>query len=145
MIYLQHEGRSYMPLLSWKPEYSFNDEQTDSHHQKLFSLFNSVYENVMNSLDVDCVLPVIDELSEYTRHSFCLEELQMKENLFHDIDTHIAKHREFTQTIEALKSHFHDNNLEVTQELIVVLGKWLLRHVLIEDRKYAELSAGIGE
>lgn len=134
-----------MPLLSWKQEYSFNDEQIDSHHQKLFCLFNSLYENVMNSWDVDCVLPVIDELSEYTRCSFCLEELQMRENMFHDIDAHITKHREFTQTIEELKSHYHDNNLQVTQELIIVLGKWLLRHVLIEDRKYAELSAGIGE
>jgi hemerythrin-like metal-binding protein len=134
-----------MPLLSWKTEYSFNDEDIDSHHQKLFGLFNSVYENVMNSWDVDCVLPVIDELSEYTRCSFIAEEQQMIRNQFHDIDTHIARHREFTHKIEELKSHYHDNNLEVTRELIIVLGKWLLRHVLIEDRKYSELSTGIGE
>lgn len=99
----------------------------------------------MSSLNVDCVLPVIDELSEYTRCSFISEEQQMRTNQFHDIDTHIARHREFTLKIEELKTHYHDNNLEVTQELIVVLGKWLLRHVLIEDRKYAELSTGIGE
>lgn len=142
---MKHEVGTYMPLLSWKPEFSFNDEEIDSHHQRLFCLFNSVYENVMSSLNVDCVLPVIDELSEYTRCSFISEEQQMRTNQFHDIDTHITRHREFTLKIEELKTQYHDNNLEVTQELIVVLGKWLLRHVLIEDRKYAELSTGIGE
>jgi hemerythrin len=124
-----------MPLLSWKPEYSVHEAVLDNHHKRLFDLLNTVYENVMNSLEVNCVLPVIDELSEYTDSHFSAEERFMREKEFVAIDAHIAKHREFKHTIETMKAHYHGNNLEVTQELIIVLGEWLLNHVLKDDMK----------
>jgi hemerythrin-like metal-binding protein len=130
-----------MPLLSWKPGYSVNEVVLDSHHQELFCILNTVYENVMNSLEVDCVLPIIDKLSEYTRYHFSTEEQFMREKEFRELDDHIAKHREFTHTIEKLRTRYHDNDLEVTRELIIVLGDWLLRHVLKDDMRYSELSA----
>jgi hemerythrin-like metal-binding protein len=131
-----------MPLLSWKPEYSVNEVVLDCHHQKLFDLLNTVYDNVMNSLEVDYVLPVIDDLLKYTRLHFLAEEQYMRENAFHDIDAHISKHRGFTYTIERMKTHYHGNKLEVAQELIIVLGEWLLHHVIKDDMKYADLSSG---
>ena len=134
-----------MTLFSWKPEYSVNEAELDSHHQKLFSVLNSVYEHVMNSRKLDCILPKIEELSTYTKLHFSTEELYMLEHGFSEISDHIAKHREFAQTIDTLRSRFHDDNLEVTRELIVVLGEWLLCHVLKEDQKYSHLSTGLRE
>jgi len=67
----------------------------------------------------------------------------MREKEFHGIDEHIAKHKEFTQTVETLKTRYHDNDLDVTRELIIVLGEWLLHHVLRDDMMYSELPAGI--
>lgn len=130
-----------MSLFVWKPEYSVNEAVLDSHHQKLFSVLNSVYENVMNAPVVDRVLPKIDELSAYKRYHFATEELYMKEMGFPDIDGHVAKHREFTHKIEALRAEYRNNDLDVTRELIIVLGEWLLGHVLKEDRKYSEFTA----
>jgi len=132
-----------MPLLNWKPEYTVNDAVLDYHHQKLFDLLNSVYDNVMNSLEVDYVLPVIDELLKYTRLHFSAEEQYMREKSIQDIDAHISKHRGFTYTIEKMKTHYHGNKLEVAQELIIVLGEWLLHHVIKDDMKYADVSTGI--
>lgn len=128
-----------MSLFAWKPEYSVNEAVLDSHHQKLFHILNSVYENVMNSTEVESILPELDELLAYTRCHFSTEEQYMREKGFPDIDAHIAMHREFTHSIEALRSRYHDNDLEVTKELIIVLGEWLLRHVLREDKKYSQL------
>ena len=71
-----------MPLLCWEPEYSINEEVLDNHHRELFDLLNTVYENVMNSLEVDCVLPIIDRLSEYTGYHFAVEEQYMREKGF---------------------------------------------------------------
>lgn len=126
-----------MTLFAWKPEYTVNEATLDSHHQKLFSVLNSIYENVMNSSEVDCVLPKIDELSAYMSFHFSAEEQHMREKGFLEIDTHIAEHREFTHTIEALRARYHDDDLEVTKELIILLGDWLLGHVLKEDRKFS--------
>ena len=107
------------PLLSWKPEYSVNEAELDSNNMKLLDILNNLYENVMNSLEVDCVLPIIDELSQHTTSHFTAEEQHMREKEFHDIDAHITKHREFTNTIESLKAQNNGNNLEVAKELII--------------------------
>ena len=80
-----------MTLFAWKPEYSVNEAVLDDHHKKLFSVLNSVYENVMNSLEVDCILPTIDELSAYTRYHFVTEELYMREKGFPGIEDHIEE------------------------------------------------------
>lgn len=132
-----------MSLFSWKPDYSVHDATLDSHHQKLFTILNTVYEQVMNSPELDSILPMINELSEYTDYHFSAEEQYLKTLQFTGLDEHIAKHREFSRTIDALRNEYHNNDLEVSRELIIVLGEWLLRHVLREDRKYADLPSPI--
>lgn len=127
-----------MSLISWKPEYSVNEATLDRHHQQLFAVLNSVYENVMNSPELDSVVPKIDELSNYTKYHFATEEQYMRDHGIPEIDDHIAKHREFTHTIETLRASYHNNDLEVAKDLIVLLGEWLLQHVLKEDRKYSQ-------
>jgi hemerythrin len=132
-----------MPLLRWNPGYSVDDAELDNHHRRLFYLLNSAYENVMDSPQVDRILPIIDELTEYTRYHFFSEEQHMREKGFHGIDEHIEKHRVFAHTVEALRSRYHDNDLEVAKSLIIVLGEWLLGHVLKDDRRYSESSSGV--
>jgi len=56
-----------------------------------------------------------------------------------DFDHHIAKHREFTESIEMIRNDYHDNYLEASKELIILLGEWLFNHVLKEDRKYSHM------
>jgi hemerythrin-like metal-binding protein len=129
-----------MPLLIWNPEYTVKDAELDCHHRRLFYLLNSAYENVMNSPEVDRILPIIDELSEYTRYHFSSEELHMREKGFNGVEEHIEKHREFAHTVEVLRSRYHDDDLEIARDLIIVLGEWLLGHVLKDDRMYSEFS-----
>jgi hemerythrin-like metal-binding protein len=129
---------AHMPLLKWIPGYSVNDEDLDKDHQRLFCLLNTVYENVMESPEVNCIHPIVEELSEYTRYHFSTEEQHMREKGFHELDDHIAKHREFAHAVDTLRSRSHDNDLDVARDLIIVLGEWLLGHVLKDDMKYSE-------
>lgn len=128
-----------MPLLKWKPEYTVNEAELDSHHIRLFSILNSAYENVMTSSEVNSVISVVNELSEYMKYHFAAEEQLMQEKGYRGINAHIAEHRRFTQNIEMLKVNHHDNNLETAKELIIVLGNWVLHHILLEDKKYSIL------
>lgn len=127
-----------MSLFTWKPEYSVHDIALDSHHRHLFAMLNSVYEHVMNSTELDSVVPKIDELSDYTGYHFSAEEQHMRDTGYPGINGHIAQHREFTGKIKALRENYQNNDLEVTREFIIILGEWLLGHVLKEDRKYSE-------
>ena len=63
-----------MPLLSWKPEYSVNKEELDRHHQEMFHILNSVYDNLMNSREPSFLLPSIDRLSGIAEYHLSVEE-----------------------------------------------------------------------
>lgn len=131
-----------MPLFVWKNDYSVGVELLDEHHKNLFRIFNALYENTMHSKEVEHVLPIIDELQEYTEYHFLAEEQYMRELDFRGTDDHILKHRDFVGRIRSLYSQYRSDDLEVTIELIVVLGNWLLHHVLEEDRKYSKSAQG---
>ena len=131
-----------MPLLKWSQEYSVNHDELDGHHRRMFDIFNRAYENMMNSLEVEYALPIIDELSTLARHHISAEEQYMRARGYQDIDRHMETHREFTREIETLRTNYSGNNLEATRELIVMLGHWLLHHVINEDYRYSEISAG---
>jgi hemerythrin-like metal-binding protein len=134
-----------MPLLKWVQEYSVNESELDSHHQKMFDILNRAYENVMNSLEVDYALPIIEELSTLTKYHIAAEELYMRERCCQEMATHVATHREFINNIETLRTNYNGNNLEATKQLIVMLGNWLLHHVINEDWKYSDLSKVIND
>jgi len=126
-----------MPLFVWQSEYSVNVEELDIHHQKFIGIINTIYDNCTNVDGDDCVDQKIDELLALADYHFVLEEEYMKVIGFVDIDNHILMHRAFTNRIAALKLSNYVSNLDMSKELIVYLGNWLLSHVMKEDKRYA--------
>jgi len=92
-----------MPLLSWKPEYSVSEPALDSHHKRLFEILNTAYENVMSSLEVECVLPAIEELTEYVRYHLVAEELHMRDKGFQGSDANVAQQEQLMPYIEVFE------------------------------------------
>jgi hemerythrin len=133
-----------MPLLTWNDAYSVNDEELDSHHKKLMSILNSLYGECLEVDIENCVGPKMDELLAYADYHFKAEEQYMREIEYFEIDDHIEMHKAFAFKLGEMKLVPHTSELELTRELIVFIGKWLLRHVLEEDKKYAVHAAGRG-
>ena len=84
----------------------------------------------------------LDELVAYTDYHFKAEEQYMRQIQYYEIDDHIEKHNGFTFKLREMKRLSYESQLELTKELIIFLGKWLLHHVLEDDRKYADHAAG---
>lgn len=130
-----------MPLLRWKDEYSVHVEELDNHHKKLIAIINDLYHDCLQVDNHTCVGLKLDELVAYAAYHFEAEEAYMRQLQYFEVDDHIEKHRGFTYKITELQQLPMANHMELTQELIIYLGKWLLQHVLEEDRKYADYSA----
>jgi hemerythrin-like metal-binding protein len=133
-----------MPLMTWNDDYSVNNEMLDSHHRKLITILNHLYGECLKVEDIDCVGPQLDELLSYADYHFKAEEEYMRQIEYFDRDEHIEKHNGFAYKIEELRRITHESQLELTRELIVYIGKWLLNHVLVDDKKYAVHAAGRG-
>lgn len=125
-----------MALFTWNEKYSVNDEEIDAHHKALFDLLNKLYDICMNSNDVNCLYPIIDELVAYSNYHIPAEEQHMRDIGYKGIEEHISEHRKFTQRTLQLKQDLNNDDFEGSKEMIVFLGNWLLNHVIIEDKKY---------
>jgi hemerythrin len=135
------EGKN-MPLLTWNDDYSVNDEELDSHHKRLISILNSLYGECLDVNNDNCVGPKLEELLAYADYHFKAEEQYMRRIEYFEVDDHAEMHKGFVFKLEEIKRIPHVSQLELTRELIVFIGKWLLKHVLEEDRKYAVYAAG---
>jgi len=130
-----------MPLITWNDKYSVNNEELDSHHKELFSILNRLYGECLDVDNENCVGPKLDELLAYADYHFKAEVEYMRRIEYFEVDGHIEMHNGFAYKIEELKRIPHASQLELTRELIVFIGKWLLKHVLEEDRKFAVYAA----
>jgi len=132
------EGK--MVLFTWYKKYSVNNEELDNHHKVLFNTINKLYENCLGTDSPNCLEPIIDELVSYSKYHFSAEEQYMKSKGYKDTEKHIIEHRAFTQKTGELQQVVNKNDFELTKELIVFLGNWLLHHVMEEDKKYSITS-----
>lgn len=124
-------------LFKWHKTYSVNNEELDNHHKTLFNILNRLYENCMGVDQPNNLKTIVDELVSYSKYHFSAEEKHMRNIGYKDNDKQIIEHREFTQKTLQLRKVVEKNDLEHTKELIVFLGKWILKHVMEEDKKYS--------
>jgi len=131
-----------MPLISWNEKYSVNNEELDGHHKELVSILNRLYSECLDVDNENCVGPKLDELLAYADYHFKAEVEYMRRIEYFEADAHIEMHNGFAYKLEEMKRIPHTSQLELTKDLIVFIGKWLLHHVLEEDMKYAVYAAG---
>lgn len=126
-----------MALFKWYKRYSVNNSELDEHHKALFDIFNRLHDNCLGQDKDHCIDPIIEELLSYSNYHFSAEEQHMRNIGYTEIDRHISEHRGFTQRTLELQQAADKDEPEATKELIAFLGKWLLHHVIEEDKKYA--------
>jgi hemerythrin-like metal-binding protein len=126
-----------MELFKWYKTYSVNNEELNNHHKTLFNILNRLYENCIGTDIPNCLDPIVVELVSYSNYHFTTEELYMRNKGYKDIDKHILEHRTFTQRTLHLQQIVNKNDFELTKELIVFLGNWILHHVMEEDKKFS--------
>lgn len=124
-----------MEHFTWSNKYSVSNEELDSHHKNLFNVFNKLYDGCLNNTII--IGPIVEELVSYMNYHFHVEEQFMKDIEYLDITKHISEHRLFSAKIS--KYHHHDDlsNAVVSKELVLHLWKWLIDHVMTEDKKYS--------
>jgi hemerythrin-like metal-binding protein len=130
-----------MILFTWDDKYSVKNEDFDNHHKVLIDIFNRMYGHHLCKGDSSYLDPIIEELVSYSLYHFLLEEQHMRDIGYKEVDSHINDHRGFTLGAIQLRKDVKNDDREATKDLIEFLGKWLLNHIVIEDKKYSIQSS----
>jgi hemerythrin len=126
-----------MEHFTWSNKYSVANEELDTHHKHLFDIFNKLYDSCLNNDKTINLGLIVEELVSYTNHHFHAEEQYMKGIKYIDIDKHISEHRYFLAMISKYHHKKEVNDAVVSKELVLHIWKWLVDHVMTEDKKYS--------
>ena len=127
-----------MPIFSWYNKYSINNDVIDNQHKKLFDIFNNLFDTCVGGDKEKLSAAVVDELVLYSDYHFKTEEQYMKDIRYDDIDRHIKLHDTFRQKVIEFKRNKQLGEHELCHELLLYLSKWLMHHVMEEDKKISQ-------
>jgi hemerythrin len=131
-------------LFGWKPNYSVGIGIIDQHHQRLFSLVNSLHNAMVQQQGKIVLASTLTELFSYTQLHFTSEEVLMEAFGYPELLIHRIEHDRLLRTVQAFQDEFFRGQAQLTVQLMDFLKTWLQKHILGSDQRYVQFFAGRG-
>jgi hemerythrin-like metal-binding protein len=132
----------------WTKEYSVGIPSIDEQHKHFFEIANKIIGLCdKENLTKEDVLPGAGELGDYAFYHLGTEEGYFDKYGYEDSAIHVAAHMQYRQAVNGYLSRIREENAdprELALEMALYSGDWLLRHILIMDKKYTEFLVGKG-
>jgi hemerythrin len=122
--------------LEWQNEYSVGVEEIDNQHKKLFTTINDLIDAIDTRQAKEKLEAIIMDIVNYKMTHFDTEEKYFRKFNYDGAEEHIAKHREFNDNLEKLKTQYPELNIEFAFALVDFLEDWLIEHLITFDQKY---------
>ena len=128
-----------MSAFVWEDKYSLHIAEIDRQHQRLFALFNELYDAMQQGYGSEVIDKVLTSVVDYTAYHFAFEEKLLKEAGYKDEASHRAEHarlgEQAKQLVQRLKAAGPDTPVVIAT--LQFLGEWLAKHILVSDKEYA--------
>ncbi len=125
-------------FITWSDIYSVNIEEIDKQHKQLIDIINKLF-NAFSEGKAEKIIPeILKELTDYTNYHFKTEEELFEKYNYPDTKVHKDRHSECVNQIEIWKEKYQKDITNIPYELMDYLKKWLLQHILKEDKSYSK-------
>ena len=122
----------------WRKAFELNLKTIDSHHKKIVEYINELYIGKMTGREKDVLRQTIENLVNYAKFHFDYEEKLFHENQYENENKHKERHLEFFNDLNFFKEEFEKDVFGLSDDMMNFLKDWLLKHILVEDKKYLE-------
>jgi hemerythrin len=130
-------------LIGWLPTYSVNIPPIDAQHKSLFDLLNQLHDEiVIKKSNHDIIGAALEELIQYTKTHFELEERFLESMHYPEMAKHKAKHEALTRQVMKLQQEFAAGKTAMATEVMNFMLAWLTNHILRTDKQYAAFLKG---
>ncbi len=126
-----------MSLFVWDAKYTLNIAELDRQHQKLFALFNDLYDAMQDGHGHEVIDKVLTGVVDYTVYHFETEERLLRQHGYQDEPAHRAEHAKLAAQAKALVLKHRAGEGKVTMVTLKFLCDWLNNHILGSDKKFA--------
>jgi len=135
-------------IFPWNDHFNTGLKTVDKQHKKLVEILNSLASHIAHNSNNKDLNAIFDELTDYTIYHFETEEAIWHQYLPNDpLDAdHQAIHRQFVETVKKIKKDQNTRSLiELAEEALGFLTRWLASHILETDRFMAYLVFSLRE
>ena len=132
-------------LVEWSEELSVGIQEIDEQHKVLVNLLNQLHDAIHQRHGSEAARKILDELADYTRIHFAVEESLMRVLEYPDYEAHKQQHEDLIQQLVDLKEKLDTGGHSISFELLHFLKVWLTKHILESDKEYSPhfLSKGV--
>ena len=125
-------------VVSWSKSYTLGLPDIDGQHKGLFDLINQIWVAIINNSPREATLALIQRLEHYTIAHFTEEEAFMRVMNYQDYDQHKRMHDAFIDRISRERASIENHSGGLTLDLLRFLKTWLVDHILLVDKQYAD-------
>lgn len=131
-------------LFSWSDEYTVGVEEIDEQHKELVRLLNALHLAIHERHGSEASRQILNELAEYTRVHFAVEESLMRVSNYPDFAVHKKIHTTLIQQVTELQAKLDSGTAKISFELLHFLKHWLTHHILESDKAFGQHFARSG-
>jgi hemerythrin len=124
-------------IFEWKEDYSVNIKNIDQQHQILFGMINNLYRYVDDQNIKQIIDDKITGLMNILNRHFDYEEQLMTQYQYTDFSQQKKEHQAIVEEVNTFQTDFDENDRNGLLDFLDILKEHLIRHTLIEDRKYS--------
>ncbi len=133
-----------MTMIAWSDDYGVGIQEIDEQHKRLVTLINDLYTAVAQKQNHARLSKVLDELVEYTKIHFAVEECLMRLFDYKEYAAHKAIHDDIVDKVLTFQAKFRSGDDKVGMELLMFLKDWLINHIQKIDTQYSSHLTGQG-
>lgn len=126
-----------MPILIWTEKNSVGVEEIDLQHQRMFSIINDLYDQMVTFKAHEDIDAILDKLVEYADFHFKTEEKYFDEFNYEEKEAHETIHQAYVDEVKKLMAKKKEGvGVELAYDIFDFLQKWWVGHINFEDKKY---------
>ncbi len=124
--------------LAWKDEYDLGIASIDAQHRNIIGIINDLTDLMERGVSGDGISEAVSKMRRYAEEHLAYEENLFSRCGYAETDEHREEHDVFRETIEEFHARSKRSDPVVAIEMLGYLEGWLLKHILVTDRKYVE-------
>ncbi|MDR2535907.1 MAG: bacteriohemerythrin [Treponema sp.] len=127
-------------FVSWEDRYAIGIQLVDEQHQELLKLTNSLYEACRQGDEKarEHFKDAIRTLVDYVKFHFTTEEQIMERINYPEFGIHKREHEAFVKKVLDGVKDFESGKTFVPNTFVRFLREWVLSHIAMSDKKYAD-------
>lgn len=125
----------------WCDTYSIGLAEIDAQHMMLIELMNELWQAIASNAPNEVSEKLLERLEHYTVAHFGAEETLMRTLDYPDFPGHKLAHAKFVLRLKTERQHLLRGK-KPGLEMLNFLRDWLIQHILVSDRAYADYIAG---